>query len=66
MSYCPNCNARLTCSCQRRTAKDGSPACDQCVNAKNIAVTSKPAGSPSTPNSPSNVKAKYTGPGTQI
>ncbi len=28
---CPNCNAKLTCGCQRKTASDGKTVCANCV-----------------------------------
>ena len=28
---CPNCNARLSCGCQRRTASDGKAVCSMCL-----------------------------------
>jgi hypothetical protein len=27
---CPNCNAKLSCGCQRRTASDGKQVCSSC------------------------------------
>lgn len=32
MSKCPNCGAKLSCGCQRRTSSDGTQACTNCVN----------------------------------
>jgi hypothetical protein len=34
-SKCANCEARLSCGCQRRTASNGSSACSSCVSALN-------------------------------
>jgi|MesohylFT_1024984.scaffolds.fasta_scaffold177125_1 transcription elongation factor Elf1 len=31
-SSCPNCNARLSCGCQRRQASNGAAACTSCVS----------------------------------
>jgi transcription elongation factor Elf1 len=31
-SSCPNCNARLSCGCQRRQASNGAAACTNCVS----------------------------------
>lgn len=31
MSACPNCGIKLGCSCQRRTASDGTSVCSSCV-----------------------------------
>lgn len=28
---CPNCNAKLSCGCQRRTASDGKAVCSACL-----------------------------------
>ena len=35
MAKCGNCNATLTCGCQKRTANDGKSACQTCVQAYN-------------------------------
>jgi len=32
MSKCPNCGAKLSCGCQKRTSPDGTQACTSCVN----------------------------------
>jgi|TARA_R110002124_G_scaffold132471_2_gene295027 hypothetical protein len=32
-SSCTNCNAALSCGCQRRVSSDGKPVCTGCVNA---------------------------------
>jgi hypothetical protein len=32
MSACSNCGIKIGCSCQRRTASDGTPVCSSCVN----------------------------------
>lgn len=29
-AVCPNCNANITCGCQRRTASDGKSVCTNC------------------------------------
>ena len=31
MASCPNCGAKLTCGCQRKTASDGKQGCVQCI-----------------------------------
>jgi hypothetical protein len=31
MSACSNCGIKLGCSCQRRTASDGTSVCSSCV-----------------------------------
>ena len=28
---CSNCNARLSCGCQRKTASDGKACCSNCI-----------------------------------
>lgn len=28
---CPQCSAKLTCGCQRRTAGDGTKCCQRCI-----------------------------------
>lgn len=33
MSVCANCDALITCGCQRRTATDGTPVCTNCLAA---------------------------------
>ena len=30
---CPNCGASIKCGCQRRTAKNGTKGCQQCIAA---------------------------------
>ena len=32
---CNNCGAKLSCGCQRKTAKDGKSCCTNCVNKYN-------------------------------
>jgi transcription elongation factor Elf1 len=29
---CPNCNAKLSCGCQKRTASDGKSVCSSCLS----------------------------------
>lgn len=31
MAKCGNCQAKLSCGCQRRTASDGKSCCSKCV-----------------------------------
>lgn len=33
MQNCSNCNAQITCGCQRRTATDGKAVCTSCITA---------------------------------
>jgi len=53
---CSNCNASLSCSCQRRQASDGKSCCSSCVGTyeKNLIVNGprKPL-IPSQPSQPS-------------
>lgn len=30
---CSNCNAKLSCGCQQRTASNGVPVCSNCIGA---------------------------------
>ena len=30
---CSNCNSRLSCGCQKRTASDGKSCCTSCISA---------------------------------
>jgi len=30
---CPNCNTKLSCGCQKKTASDGKAVCSSCVTA---------------------------------
>lgn len=32
MKLCSNCGAQLSCGCQRRTASNGTPCCELCIN----------------------------------
>lgn len=32
MSKCPNCNANLSCGCQKRTGPDGKQMCTKCLH----------------------------------
>jgi transcription elongation factor Elf1 len=31
MATCPNCKNKMSCGCQKRTAKDGKTVCSKCV-----------------------------------
>ncbi len=39
MKVCNNCGSRLSCGCQRRTAKDGKACCSGCVAAYNVSMS---------------------------
>jgi hypothetical protein len=41
MSSCPNCGAKLGCSCQKRTLPNGKQGCSSCVT--KVAQTVAPA-----------------------
>ena len=41
MSNCPNCGAKLSCGCQKRTLADGRQGCSNC--AAKVAAKAKPA-----------------------
>ena len=58
-SYCPNCKARLGCSCQKRKASDGTQVCNSCMRGYEIALLNKNA------TSPSNVTVFYNKPGNK-
>lgn len=47
MSNCPNCGAKLSCGCQKRTLADGRQGCSNC--AAKVAAKAKP-----TVNTPAN------------
>lgn len=38
---CPNCNAKITCGCQKKTASDGKQVCTTCVAAYERALKLK-------------------------
>ena len=62
MSSCPNCGAKLSCGCQKRTLPNGKQGCSSCVTkvAKTVAPA-KPAANTNTwePNRYLNLK-KFT------
>lgn len=35
---CGNCKTKMGCSCQRRTAADGTSVCNLCVNTYNASI----------------------------
>jgi uncharacterized protein YbaR (Trm112 family) len=41
MSTCPNCKSRLSCGCQKRTAKDGKQVCTNCLQKYEIKLKSE-------------------------
>lgn len=58
-AICPNCNAKLSCGCQRRSASNGAQGCTNCITSLELSLKSNP-GSGST--APTNVKVLYTQP----
>jgi len=43
MSSCPNCGAKLSCGCQKRTLPNGKQGCSNCVTkAQKVAAQTKP------------------------
>lgn len=64
MGYCPNCKARLTCGCQKRVSKRGIAGCAKCVAGLNATQPKKTI--VPKPNTPTNTKVVYKGPGSQI
>jgi hypothetical protein len=62
MSSCPNCGAKLSCGCQKRTLPNGKQGCSSCATKVAKAVTpAKPATTTNTwgPNRYLNLK-KFT------
>lgn len=39
MATCGNCGKRLSCSCQKRTSKDGIQGCSSCITAPKTSTT---------------------------
>jgi hypothetical protein len=65
MSICTNCKSRLSCGCQKRTAKDGKSCCNGCVHGYNATIQIKQQKN-TTVKAPSNITTVYKGPGTQL
>lgn len=69
-SICPNCNSRLSCGCQKRTASNGVTVCTMCITRfeadlaakKNKAAQSVITTTPGSPNAPTNIQATYNPP----
>lgn len=52
---CNNCNARLSCGCQKKTASDGKSCCANCLaQYENSLKNNKPV-SPSSPTTNKNI-----------
>ena len=61
-SICTNCQARLSCGCQKRVASNGTAVCSTCLASYEAKLTGgKHAGTPVAPKStdPSNVTVMY-------
>lgn len=58
-SSCPNCNAKLSCGCQKRSASNGAQGCTNCITSLELSLKSNPGSSSRTP---SNVKVLFTPP----
>jgi len=41
MSTCPNCGAKLSCGCQRRTLPNGNQGCTSCINKTKVVAAPK-------------------------
>jgi len=56
-AICPNCKAKLSCGCQKRSASNGTQGCTNCITSLELSLKNSPnPGSVS----PSNVKVLYT------
>ena len=43
MSSCPNCGAKLSCGCQKRTLPNGKQGCSSCITkAQKVVAQTKP------------------------
>lgn len=58
---CSNCNTKLSCGCQKRTASDGKSVCSTCLAAYEAVI--KKNQNPNQ-NSPTNVNVFYNAPKT--
>ena len=36
MATCPNCKNKMSCGCQKRTAKDGKTVCSKCITSYEV------------------------------
>ena len=74
MAKCKNCGTSLGCSCQLRTASNGTACCSIClvgyerkISGNKAPATPPKQGSVSSSNTtPSSVKVLYKGPGVQL
>lgn len=62
-AICPNCKARLSCGCQKRSASNGAAVCTMCINAYEQSLRNKKSATGVYTNTtPSNVQAVYIPP----
>ena len=66
MGYCPNCNTRLTCGCQKRVSTKGVAGCANCVTQLNGGTAPIIQTEALPKDAPKNLTGTYKGPGTQI
>lgn len=57
MTTCPNCKAKLSCGCQKRTASNGVSVCSSCVSSYEAKI--KQAKGPSPNNAPTNITTSF-------
>jgi positive regulator of sigma E activity len=66
MATCKNCNAKLSCGCQKRKASDGKEVCTNCVNTYESSLkVNKHLVTIHEPTNVQSVKVFYNGPGVQ-
>lgn len=56
---CPNCKAKLSCGCQKRSASTGAQGCTNCIASLELSVKNSPS---SNSLEASNVKVLFTRP----
>lgn len=61
-SSCPSCGARLKCSCELRSASNGTRCCTSCIGRVEADIAAKKNQQPKTANAPTNVQAIYQPP----
>lgn len=45
MSTCPNCKAKMSCGCQKRTASNGASVCSTCISQYEAGLKNKASSS---------------------
>ncbi len=64
---CPNCKQKHGCSCQARTASDGTGCCSICLRGYELSIGNKSTPKVATnAEAPTGVKVYYKGPGVQM